>query len=177
MMAMKPEQVSEWIGRIVDVRDPDEFAAERLPAAQCVPLPTLLASAAMWDKTEPVLLVCKSGVRARRAAEQLSAAGFAHVALVEGGLDACKRAGVGVIVNHKTIPLFRQVLTGAGLLLLVGLGLSLVHSAFVLLAWFVAGGLTIAGLTGFCPMARLLEKMPWNSGSACAGGSCSANNH
>ncbi|TPD31055.1 DUF2892 domain-containing protein, partial [Escherichia coli] len=31
-----------------------------------------------------------------------------------------------------------------------------------LLSGFVGAGLLIAGISGFCGMARLLDKMPWN---------------
>jgi hypothetical protein len=60
----------------------------------------------------------------------------------------------------------------AGVLLLAGLGLSLVHPAFLLLDCMVATGLTFAGITGICPMARLLEKMPWNAFPCCSGKGC-----
>ena len=173
MVTLKPKQVSEWTGRIIDVRNPDEFAGERLPRAECVPLGTLADSASRWDRAEPLLVICKSGVRARQAVGQLEAAGFTSVCAVEGGLDACKREGVNVIVDRKRIPLYRQVMIVAGLLLLAGLGLSFVHPAFLLIDVFVAAGLTFAGFSGFCPMARLLEKMPWNSVSCHTGASCS----
>ena len=38
----------------------------------------------------------------------------------------------------------------------------LVHPGFLWLVAFIGGGLTVAGLTGFCGMARLLARMPWN---------------
>jgi hypothetical protein len=52
----------------------------------------------------------------------------------------------------------RQVQIVAGLLVVAGF--------FFKPLWFlvpvVGIGQTIAGLTGFCGMARLLQKMPWN---------------
>jgi hypothetical protein len=57
----------------------------------------------------------------------------------------------------------RQVQIAAGLLILTGLLLAwLVAPAFVALTAFVGLGLTFAGLSGFCGMARLLALMPWN---------------
>ena len=48
-------------------------------------------------------------------------------------------------------------------IVLVGVGLGLlVHPGVVGLAAFVGAGLTFAGATGFCGMARLLAHMPWN---------------
>ena len=39
-------------------------------------------------------------------------------------------------------------------------------------ATWVEWGLTFAGITGICPMARLLEKMPWNAPQRCSGRTC-----
>ena len=52
---------------------------------------------------------------------------------------------------------------GAGGLALLGtvLGLS-VSPWFFAVPLFVGGGLLIAGLTGFCGMAVLLQRAPWN---------------
>lgn len=174
MVNVKPKQVSEWSGRIVDVRNPDEFANERLNRAECVPLSKLMASAASWDRAEPLLVMCKSGMRSRQAVGQLEAAGFTQIHMVEGGIDACKREGLPVIVDRKTIPLFRQVMIAAGLMLLVGLALATwAHPAFIVIDWFVAAGLVVAGTTGLCPMASLLARLPWNRATSCAQGTCS----
>ncbi len=169
MVTLKPQQIAEWPGRIIDVRNPDEFVAERLARAECVPLGQLMASVTDWDRNEPLLLVCKAGMRAGQAVEKLEAAGFTRVGLLEGGMDACKREGVEVIVDRKRIPLYRQVMIVAGLLLLAGLGLSFVHPAFIFVDWFVAAGLVFGGATGYCPMALLLAKMPWNQVPCCSG--------
>jgi hypothetical protein len=61
------------------------------------------------------------------------------------------------------IPLERQVLVAAGLLVLIGVLLgAFVHPGFYGVSAFVGAGLTVAGLTGFCGMALLLARMPWN---------------
>lgn len=56
-----------------------------------------------------------------------------------------------------------QVQMAAGLLVLLGVGLGLtVSPLFLGIAAFVGLGLTFAGATGFCGMARLLALAPWN---------------
>ncbi|MFZ7174519.1 YgaP family membrane protein [[Pasteurella] aerogenes] len=51
----------------------------------------------------------------------------------------------------------------AGSLVLIGVLLGwTTNAAFYLLSGFVGTGLLFAGITGFCGMARLLDKMPWN---------------
>ena len=55
----------------------------------------------------------------------------------------------------------RQVQIGAGGMILTGTLLSLlVHPGWIALAMFAGVGLFVAGTTGFCGMAILLEKMP-----------------
>jgi hypothetical protein len=39
--------------------------------------------------------------------------------------------------------------------------------------WFVPPGLVPGGATGYCPMAKLLEKMPWSRVSCCGPTFCS----
>lgn len=167
MKTINPQQVHAFDGRIVDVRSPDEFASERLARAECVPLPSLVAEASKWDRQQPLLVMCKSGMRSKQAYAELEAAGFGNIAMLAGGLDSCKKEGVQVVTGRRTIPIMRQVMLGAGSLLLIGLILGIWYPAFYLINWFVACGMMFAGLTGNCLMAMLLDKMPWNRVSSC----------
>jgi rhodanese-related sulfurtransferase len=66
-------------------------------------------------------------------------------------------------LKNAPLPLMRQVQIAAGSLILLGLILSnTVAPAWIILTWFVGAGLTFAGVSGFCGMARLLAVMPWN---------------
>lgn len=66
-----------------------------------------------------------------------------------------------------TLPVMRQVQLAAGTLALAGLvGGALLAPALHLLSGLVGAGLIVAGLTGACPMARLLAVMPWNRPAA-----------
>ena len=172
MKTVPANHVKNFSGRLVDVRTLEEFASERLSCAACVPLERLLSAASEWDPNEPLLVMCKSGARSKQAAQQLADVGFTNVAMLEGGIEACKKADVDVIRGPKRIPIMRQVLIGASVLLLVGLALSLVDPRFILIDLFVACGLLMAGVTGFCPMAKLLALMPWNRITCATGGSC-----
>ena len=61
------------------------------------------------------------------------------------------------------LPLDRQVQLAVGIILLITLALAvLVHPAFVWMAAICGIGLAVAGLTGFCGLARILAHMPWN---------------
>jgi len=162
MKKVSVEVLDQWGGRIVDVRTRDEFACERLARAECVPLDGLLSAAAQWDRAEPVLLMCKSGMRSAQGVQRLENQGFTEVATLEGGIEACKRAGVEVIRERRMIPVFRQVMVAVGVVLLAGLFLARVDAHWMLLVWLMSAGLVFGGLTGYCPMAGLLARMPWN---------------
>lgn len=76
--------------RLVDVREPDEFVGPlgHVPGAELVPLSTVPAAAAAWNRDEPVLLVCRSGGRSARAATTLASMGFRHLFNLVGGMIA-----------------------------------------------------------------------------------------
>jgi rhodanese-related sulfurtransferase len=84
--------------------------------------------------------------------------------ILEGGVDGWAAAGFPVVENAKApLEIMRQVQIAAGSLVVAGVALGLlVHPAFFGLSAFVGAGLTFAGATGFCGMARLLAVMPWN---------------
>jgi rhodanese-related sulfurtransferase len=97
-------------------------------------------------------------------ASRLLAKGFREAFVLDGGIDAWKRAGLPVHFDPGApLDLQRQVQIAAGGLALLGALLAwFVHPAFILLSGFVGAGLMTAGITGFCGMARLLAVMPWN---------------
>jgi hypothetical protein len=74
----------------------------------------------------------------------------------------------------------QQVQLTIGLGELTGAILALtVHPNWVFLCAFFGAGLTMAGSTGWCGLAILMSKMPWNrvaGQSCCASGNCSTSN-
>ena len=61
----------------------------------------------------------------------------------------------------------RIVLAFAGLMVLLGLGLSQLHSPnWLWLSAFVGGNLFQAAFTGFCPLARILKALGARPGVA-----------
>lgn len=152
---------------LIDIRQPEEYAREHIAQAKLHPLNAsgvyILPEDGREGKT--VIFHCLSGMRSGQNADLLAqAASPAAVFLLEGGMTAWKKAGFPTEVDRKQpIELMRQVQIVAGALILSGvlLGYS-VNSAFFLLSGFVGAGLLFAGVTGFCGMAKLLMKMPWN---------------
>jgi rhodanese-related sulfurtransferase len=84
--------------------------------------------------------------------------------VLEGGIDAWIAAGLPTEHDRKApLEIMRQVQIVAGMLVLAGVALgATVSPGFLLLSGFVGAGLTFAGATGFCGMARLLALAPWN---------------
>lgn len=152
--------------KLIDIRDADEYLYEHIPEAHLVPLPTLEHGVLPENlRAGQVIFHCQSGKRTQNAATKLSAiAAPAQVWLLEGGIDGWKAAGLPVAKDSsQPLPLMRQVQIAAGSLALLGVILGYaVNSAFFLLSGFVGAGLILAGVTGFCGMARVLNIMPWN---------------
>lgn len=88
--------------------------------------------------------------------------------MLDGGLDAWKRAGLAVKQKAGApIELMRQVQIVIGLLVLAGLALTLtVHPYFIAIPAFMGAGLTFAGISGWCGMAKLVALAPWNRKAA-----------
>ncbi len=77
--------------RLVDVREPTEFAMGSLPGAELIPVGEITsgrAVASIAAATLPVVLYCKSGARSARALDALVAAGLPDVREMRGGILA-----------------------------------------------------------------------------------------
>jgi sulfur dioxygenase len=74
--------------QIVDVREPDEFNGPlgHVPGARLIPLGKLNERSAELKKTEPLVIVCRSGARSAQATVLLGKAGFEKVANLSGGM-------------------------------------------------------------------------------------------
>jgi rhodanese-related sulfurtransferase len=115
-----------------------------------------------------VIYHCRSGMRTDANAAQLAAASPCEAYLLEGGIEAWRQAGLPVITDAKApLEIMRQVQITAGLLVLLGvIGALTVTPWLIGLSAFVGAGLTFAGVTGWCGMAKLLALMPWNRRAA-----------
>jgi rhodanese-related sulfurtransferase len=150
---------------LVDVREPDEHARERIPGARSVPLSRLREVELTVAAGQPVLFHCRSGARTAGHADRLAEkAGDREALIVEGGLDAWKKAGLPVATDRRQpLELMRQVQIAAGSMVVLGVVLGVaVSPLFYALSGFVGAGLVFAGVTGTCGLANLLRRMPWN---------------
>ena len=154
--------------QVIDVREFSEFDSERVADAQFMPFSNFEKHAEEIDHSKPVYLMCRSGNRAKQAAERLAKKGFTNVHVVEGGMVAWSEAGLPVVKGKSKVwSLERQVRFVAGLLVVLGAILSLaVHPYFIALSAFVGAGLVFAAVTDTCGMAMILARMPWNQQKA-----------
>jgi len=131
---------------LIDVRTPVEFNIQHIEGAALIPLDEFteegFKSACEDDDSEDLQK---------------------KVSVLEGGMDAWESAGGDTVEGEGCkIPLERQVLIGAGSIIILAFLLAHVHYIFGYLSLIVAGGLIYAGLTGTCGLAMVLSNMPWN---------------
>lgn len=163
---------------LIDVREPDEHAAERIAGAALMPLSSFAAGRVSERAGAPVVLHCQGGVRSAQAARALLESGWPGVRHLAGGLNAWKKAGLPTTSDAREaggrrgpIAIMRQVQITAGSLVVMGVVLGAVVSPWwSVLAGGVGAGLVFAGATGTCAMASLLAVMPWNRALAARGG-------
>ncbi len=155
---------------LVDVRAQDEFAIVNIPGAINLPLDEIEQGKCIAiPQGKDVYMICQSGKRSQRARALLAERGITNVFSVEGGMAAFQQEYADLVCrNSNVIPLMRQIQIVAGLLVLISILLAkLVHPGFIGLAVFVGLGQLVAGFTGFCGMALLLERLPWNKKLLC----------
>jgi rhodanese-related sulfurtransferase len=146
---------------LIDIREADEHARERIQGARNVPLQALTK---LGGVTGPIIFHCRGGKRTADNAARLKDAAACKAYLLSGGIDAWKQAGLPVIADKsQPIEINRQVMIAAGSLVLLGVLLGVfVRPEFYALSGLIGAGLIFAGLSGWCGLAKLLQLMPWN---------------
>ena len=83
---------------IVDVRTPAEFQQGHVPNAINIPLSEIIDNPAILpsSKGKPIVLYCRSGYRAGKAAEALQKDGHQNLRHLEGDMQAWLKAGLSV---------------------------------------------------------------------------------
>ncbi|WP_100332065.1 rhodanese-like domain-containing protein [Bacillus xiapuensis] len=71
--------------QLIDVREPNEFAAGHILGARNIPLSQLKSRMKEIRPDKPVYLYCQSGMRSARAAMTLYKKGYRDLSQLEGG--------------------------------------------------------------------------------------------
>lgn len=80
--------------QFIDVRTPEEFVAGHAEGAVNIPLDKLESEYSKLNKNQPVYLICQTGRRSQKAAEQLAQKGFRQLINIEGGTSAWTASGL-----------------------------------------------------------------------------------
>ena len=169
--AIDARQASAWLSSgeaiLVDVREPDEFRAEHIAAAASLPLASIgnLAGMLYAPPDRKIIFQCLKGGRGQQACDAVAGRLPNGVYNLAGGITAWKAAGLPVVADGAgpRVSIFRQVQMIVGLLVLacVVAGFAGLTAGFVLAGLFGAA-LAFAGISGWCGLAMLLGRMPWN---------------
>lgn len=100
--SLKPTEAVQLINRekaaVIDVCSADEYAAGHVGQAKHVPLDELdkRLPQVVKNKATPLLMVCASGIRSRRAVAQAKKLGYEKVHSLAGGMGAWRAASMPV---------------------------------------------------------------------------------
>jgi adenylyltransferase/sulfurtransferase len=91
--SITPQELKDRLDRgerpmILDVRNPEEIAICRIAGSTVIPLPELPARLGELDRSVPMVVHCKSGVRSAKAIKLLEAEGFTGLTNLSGGILA-----------------------------------------------------------------------------------------
>ena len=87
MMAAEPEARP----RLLDVREPWEYALARIEGSQLLPMQTVPDQIDQIDKTHPTVVICHHGMRSLQVVAFLERQGFENLHNLQGGIDAWAR--------------------------------------------------------------------------------------
>ena len=87
---------------IVDVRTPEEFAEGHVPNAINIPLADIKENTAMFnDKSQAIVMYCRSGYRAGKALDILQEKGFTNLHHLDGDMLEWKDAELPIETGSK----------------------------------------------------------------------------
>ncbi len=91
-------ELNEWLKDaarpdplLLDVREPEEFAAYRIEGSTLIPMRSIPARLHELDRRADIVMVCRSGARSYHASMFLKQNGFERVYNLAGGVIAWSR--------------------------------------------------------------------------------------
>lgn len=156
---------------LVDVRENSEHRREHITEANLFPSSSLNPQKVVEAAGgKNLYIMCASGGRSAAAAKKIeefikSSPEFKNkVFNVSGGMSAWRGERFPVVEDKGApLPIIRQVHIIASSLIIAGSLLGRFYNPnFFVLPAFVGCGLMVSGVTGFCGMALILQKLPYN---------------
>lgn len=96
---MTPADVSDE-AYLLDVREPDEWAAGHAPGAHHVPMMEIPARVAEVPTDREVVVVCRSGGRSGQVVSYLMGNGWDNVRNLDGGMKSWAASGREVVAEN-----------------------------------------------------------------------------
>lgn len=168
---ISPQEAARWLADgeavLIDVRERDEFRAEHIAYANSLPLDDLdnLINNMSIPADRKIIFQCLKGKRGENACVRVKGCGACNNEIynLEGGIMAWKDSGLPVVGGSSGLSIFRQVqmIVGSIVALMIILGFMGLTLGFII-AGILGAALFTAGLTGWCGLAIILSKMPWN---------------
>lgn len=100
---VSPTEATIWMNRrkaaVLDLRPETEFKAGHLPGSKHIlasQVPSGLEKLKL-DRKNPVILVCASGISARKVVPEIQKMGFAEVVVLDGGVQAWQAAALPLV--------------------------------------------------------------------------------
>ncbi len=81
---------------LLDVREPDEYAAGHIPGITLIPMGEVAARLAELPRDKEIIVTCRTGNRSSQVADLLREQGFTNVHNMTGGIVAWEEAGYAV---------------------------------------------------------------------------------
>ncbi len=166
------ETLKKWLSLeeavLIDVREAAENEAQKIEGSHLVPLAQVTRKSLPNLENKKLVIHCHSGKRSQAACNKLlSEDPNLEIYNLEGGILSWINSGNKILSSKKFfLPIDRQTQLTIGIAVLSGSLLGyFVSPKFFILSGFFGAGLCFAGITGWCGLAILLSKMPWNKGN------------
>lgn len=151
---------------LIDVREPLEYQIERFKHAKNIPLSTICLEDINLPKhkSKKIVIQCRSGSRSRAACEKiLKHDSSLTLYNLEGGILDWAQQGFPTTKEKQVLPLERQVQITLGSIITFGVIMAyFVSTSWLIVPTIIGAGLINAGATGWCGLAKLVAKLPWN---------------
>ncbi len=148
---------------LIDIREPSEHKSSHIPGSINIPKDIFTQSLLNNLSNDNIVIYCKSGNRCSMLLQNLQLNDKQQVYHLTGGTNALPNDALSNSSSKKVLPLMQQVQVAIGILIIASYLLAFfVNYNFIYVPAILACGLIFAGLSGFCGLAKLLSKMPWN---------------
>jgi SulP family sulfate permease len=98
------KMVDKTAPTVIDVREPSEFRRSHVPGSMLIPLSGMMTDALTIAHDKPIVLVCRTGRRSKRAAALLKTRGFDEIMVLNGGIAAWEDAHLLTAVEYEMKP-------------------------------------------------------------------------